>query len=118
MTASGSGQEWDRATDAHAAAEPASAAPAGPAPDAAVPGVYKIPILFAAQPEGGFVVTSPLLPELVTEAETVEEALANTQDALAAVVELYRDIGRPFPPNLRQDPVTAPIWFETAFAIT
>ncbi|HET6882471.1 MAG TPA: type II toxin-antitoxin system HicB family antitoxin [Pirellulales bacterium] len=31
--------------------------------------------------EGGYVVTSPLDPELITEAETLEEAFANARDA-------------------------------------
>jgi antitoxin HicB len=56
--------------------------------------LYKIPLLLSPQPEGGFTVTSPLLPELVTEGDTVEEALSNVQDALAAVVETYQDLGR------------------------
>lgn len=56
---------------------------------------YKIPLVFAPQVEGGYTVTSPLLPELVTEGETVDEALANVRDALAAVIEIYEDLGRP-----------------------
>jgi antitoxin HicB len=35
--------------------------------------------------EGGFVVTSPLDPELVTEAETLEEAFVNARDAAKAL---------------------------------
>lgn len=35
--------------------------------------------------EGGFVVTSPLDPELITEAETVSEAFENARDALKAL---------------------------------
>jgi antitoxin HicB len=31
--------------------------------------------------EGGYVVTSPLDPELITQAETIEEAFANARDA-------------------------------------
>jgi antitoxin HicB len=53
--------------------------------------------VFAPQPEGGFTVTSPALPELITEGDTLAEAFANAQDALAAVVELYTDEGRPLP---------------------
>jgi antitoxin HicB len=37
--------------------------------------------------EGGFVVTSPLDPELVTEAETVAEAFENARDAAEALNE-------------------------------
>jgi antitoxin HicB len=63
--------------------------------------LYKIPLLLEPQPEGGFTVTSPVLPELVTEGDTVDEAVANARDALAAVIEAYEDLGRPFPPNLQ-----------------
>ena len=50
---------------------------------------YKIPITLAPQPEGGYTVTSPALPELITEGDTIDEAMQNAKDALAAVVELY-----------------------------
>ena len=59
--------------------------------------LYRIPLLLSPQPEGGFTVTSPVLPELVTEGDTVEEALDNARDALAAVVEAYDDLGRALP---------------------
>jgi len=35
--------------------------------------------------EGGYIVTSPLDPELITEAETLEEAFVNARDALLAL---------------------------------
>ena len=35
--------------------------------------------------EGGFLVTSPMDPELVTEAETVSEAFAMARDAMSAL---------------------------------
>lgn len=35
--------------------------------------------------EGGYVVTSPLDPQLITEAETVEEAFEQARDALQAL---------------------------------
>jgi antitoxin HicB len=35
--------------------------------------------------EGGYVVTSPLNPELITQAETIEEAFANARDAAKAL---------------------------------
>jgi antitoxin HicB len=74
--------------------------------------VYKVPLVLSPQPEGGYTVTSPVLPELVTEGDTLEEAIKNVQDALEAVIETYEDLKKPFPPNLRQEPGTAPIWFE------
>ena len=35
--------------------------------------------------EGGYIVRSPLDPELITESETVSEAFANARDALKAL---------------------------------
>ncbi|GAA6621710.1 type II toxin-antitoxin system HicB family antitoxin [Scytonema sp. NUACC26] len=75
--------------------------------------LYKIPLLLSPQPEGGFTVTSPLLPELVTEGNTVEEALANVQDALAAVIEAYEDLGRALPVNMRVAGTDRALWLET-----
>jgi antitoxin HicB len=59
--------------------------------------LFRVPLLFSPQPEGGFTVTSPVLPELVTEGDTLDEAFANARDALAAVVEFYNDEGGPLP---------------------
>ncbi len=63
--------------------------------------LYKVPLLLSPQPEGGFTVTSPLLPELVTEGNTIKEVLENVQDALAAVIEVYEDLGRELPINMK-----------------
>ena len=35
--------------------------------------------------EGGYIVTSPLDPELITQAETIEEAFVNARDATKAL---------------------------------
>ena len=56
--------------------------------------IAKIPLSLEPQPEGGYTVTSPLLPELITEGDTVAEALANAEDAFAVVLEIYEDEGR------------------------
>ena len=74
--------------------------------------VCNVPLVLTPQSEGGYVVTSPGLPELVTEGETVEEAVAHVQDALHAVIELYQDLKRPLPPELRQDFQDQEIRFE------
>ena len=55
---------------------------------------YKVPLVMTPQPEGGYTVTSPALPELVTEGDTMSDALENAKDALAAVIELYEEDGR------------------------
>ncbi|MGD9635661.1 MAG: type II toxin-antitoxin system HicB family antitoxin [Pirellulales bacterium] len=78
---------------------------------------YKIPLVLAPQPEGGFTVTSPLLPELVTEGDTVAEALDNVRDSLSAVIELYEDTGRPLPKNAEVVSLGEPLWFETVVAV-
>lgn len=65
--------------------------------------IYKIPLVLTLQPEGGYTVTSPALPELITEGDTVEEALAHVQDALVAVVELYEDLSKPLPDTILRD---------------
>lgn len=57
----------------------------------------KIRLALPPDDAGGFVVTSPDLPELVTEGETAEEALAAASDAIAAVRELYEDLRKPWP---------------------
>ena len=62
---------------------------------------YKIPLLLTPQPEGGYTATSPLLPELVTEGDSLGEALENVQDAFTAVIELYQEMGRALPENTR-----------------
>jgi antitoxin HicB len=77
-----------------------------------MPEVFKVPLILAAQPEGGYTVTSPVLPELITEGDSLEEALSNVRDALAAVLELYEDMSKPFPANIRQDPQETSIRFE------
>jgi antitoxin HicB len=58
---------------------------------------YRVPLVLTPQEEGGYTVTSPLLPELVTEGDSVCDALENAKDAFAAVIELYEDLGRPLP---------------------
>ena len=74
--------------------------------------LYKVPLILTLQPEGGYTVTSPLLPELVTEGDTLDEALEHVRDALKAVIETYEDVGKPLPANLCQDPRAEPLWFE------
>jgi antitoxin HicB len=42
--------------------------------------------------EGGFIVTSPFDPQLITEAETVREAFENARDALTALTASRRKL--------------------------
>lgn len=57
--------------------------------------LYKLPLVLSPQPEDGYTVTSPVLPELVTEGDSLEDALRNVQDALEAALETYEDLGKP-----------------------
>lgn len=74
--------------------------------------LYKVPLLLSPQPEGGSTITSPLLPELVTEGDTVGEALENVRDALTAVVAAYEDLGRTLPINLRVADTDNSLWLD------
>ncbi len=56
--------------------------------------VYKLPLVLEAQPESGYTVTCPFLPELITEGDSVQEAIFNAGDALAAIIEAFQDLGR------------------------
>jgi antitoxin HicB len=55
--------------------------------------IYKLPLIMEPQPEGGYVVTCPLLRELITEGDTVNKAVVNANDALEAIIEAYNEIG-------------------------
>ena len=58
---------------------------------------YKLPIVLDPQPEGGWTITCPVLPELLTEADTWAEIEPNVTDAFQAVIEIYEELGKPFP---------------------
>ena len=62
--------------------------------------MYRIPLVFTPQPEGGYTVTSPALPELLTEGDTLEQAQANVQDAFDAVLEIYAEQNRALPTGI------------------
>ncbi|MEW6202023.1 MAG: type II toxin-antitoxin system HicB family antitoxin [bacterium] len=74
--------------------------------------ILKVPLVLSPQPEGGYTVTCPLLPELVTEGDNLNEAIEHVPDAIKAVLEIYEDLGKSLPANLHQTPGTDSIWFE------
>jgi antitoxin HicB len=61
----------------------------------------KMVLVLREAEEGGYVVTSPLDPELVTEAETVPEAFENARDAARALArsraKLFKQLARAGP---------------------
>jgi antitoxin HicB len=72
--------------------------------------IRRLPLVFTPQPEGGFTVTSPVLPELITEGDSLEEAFANVRDALSAVIELYAEEGRSLPLGMDLPQVGHVVW--------
>ncbi len=74
---------------------------------------YKLPLVLAPQPEGGWTITCPILPGLITEADTVEEIPVNVADALEAIMEGYEDLNEPLPEVLRSVGNTAPFLVDT-----
>ena len=77
----------------------------------------RIPLVLSPQPEGGYTVTSPLLPELITEGDTVAEAVANAEDAFAAVLEIYEDRGRALPSSIYLDDADGPLSVDTVVTV-
>jgi len=47
--------------------------------------------------EGGYTVTVPALSGVVTEGDTIEEAIAMVKDAIACNLEALKATGRPIP---------------------
>lgn len=58
---------------------------------------YSFSVILEPQEGGGFTVLVPALPEVVTEGEDEKEALANTQEAIHAVLAYRRDNGIAIP---------------------
>jgi len=75
--------------------------------------MYRVPLVFTPQPEGGYTVTCPVLPELLTEGDTLEEGQANVRDAFQAVVELYAEQGRCLPASISLPARSEVVWSET-----
>ena len=67
-------------------------------------------VILEPQPEGGFTVLVPALPEIVTEGDTEEGALAMAEDAIRLVITDSVARGEPVPggepPRIREVTVT------------
>jgi antitoxin HicB len=60
---------------------------------------YRYTVLFEPAEEGGYIVTCPSLPGLVTEGDTLEEARAMAADAIRGYLETLAKDGLPIPPE-------------------
>lgn len=69
----------------------------------------EVEVVFEPQPEGGFTVYSPELPGMVTQGETLDEAIEMAQEAIELYVESMRERGQqvPLPIERRKFPVPA-----------
>lgn len=70
-------------------------------------GTYSFTMLFEPAEEGGYVVTCPALPGLVTEGDTMEEARRMAEDALRGYLESLLEDGLTIPPD--KTPITEPV---------
>ena len=66
-------------------------------------GVYRCEVRLVEESEGGFSVYVPGLPGVVSEGDSVREALDHISEALAGAIESYRQDGQDIP---WQDPET------------
>jgi antitoxin HicB len=73
-------------------------------------------LLLEPQPEGGYTVTSPALPGLVTEGDTVDESLDHAWEALLALLDAYAELDRPMPFGLTSTPTRDSVRFEHLIA--
>ena len=79
--------------------------------------IYKLPLVLEPQPEGGYTITCPLLPNLITEADTLDQVIPNVSDALAALIETYEDLNQPLPSILQPYPQNIVIWSESLIPV-
>ncbi len=72
---------------------------------------YSFSVILEPQEEGGFTVLVPALPEVITEGDTEQEALANAEEAIRAIVSYRRDRGIAIPadaaPEIRRVTIAA-----------
>ena len=64
-----------------------------------MPITYSFSVILEPQPDGGYTVLVPALPEMVTEGDTERQALLNTEEAIRAVVDYRRAHGLTIPPD-------------------
>ena len=62
--------------------------------------IATVPLDLEPQPGGGYTVTSPLVPEMVTEGDVVEECLMMAQDCFDLMLEIYEDEDKAFPEGM------------------
>jgi predicted RNase H-like HicB family nuclease len=61
----------------------------------------EVPLQVAAEPDGTFVVTSPLLPELRARGKTAQQAILQANVDIPSILNRYEREGKPLPPQFR-----------------
>ena len=62
-----------------------------------MPMSYSFSVILEPQPDGGYTVLVPALPEVVTEGDTERQALLNAEEAIRAVLDYRRAHGLTIP---------------------
>jgi antitoxin HicB len=72
---------------------------------------YSYSVILEPQEGGGFTVLVPALPEVVTEGDNEQEALANAEEAIRAIIEYRQEQGIAVPsdalPEIRRVTIAA-----------
>lgn len=64
-----------------------------------MPKSYSFSVILEPQPDGGYTVLVPALPEAVTEGDTERQALLNAEEAIRAVLDYRRAHDLAVPPD-------------------
>lgn len=78
--------------------------------------LFKTLLVLEPQKEGGWTVTSPVLPELITEVDDLKNLHNVVSDALQTVFELYEDMGKQIPADFVKES-KVPVWFESLISV-
>ena len=78
--------------------------------------LFKTLLILEPQKDGVWTVTSPVLPELITEVDDLKNLPSVVSDAITAVIELYKDMGKQLPSVLVEE-TEAPVWFESLIPV-
>ena len=70
---------------------------------------YSFTVVYEPADKGGYVVTCPALPPVVTQGETLEEPRAMVADAINLVLQSLVDNGEPIPADKPSQPTREPI---------
>ncbi|HEX6729293.1 MAG TPA: type II toxin-antitoxin system HicB family antitoxin [Pyrinomonadaceae bacterium] len=74
--------------------------------------IYDYTVLITPDVTGGYVVTCPALPGLVTQGETLEEARTNAVESIDLYLEVLREDGEPIPADVT--PIIEPLKIKVA----